>query len=142
MTRALLGNVILLLLLSSIVFAGGPPRPAAQVPVIDGEVGPCSVEFKVTDSDGQPVHGAYIRVHVEHGFLGMRKLDLEVGTNADGKARFEGLPEDNLLFFRASKGKLKGVAAFNPEAKCHAQHAIYLIERIGGEQAIEDESEE
>ena len=45
-----------------------------------------------------------------------RKLDLEVGTNVDGKARVSGLP-DRLkkgLFFEASEGDRTGNAFDNP----------------------------
>jgi len=98
--------------------------------VIDGEAGPCSVEFTVKTATGKPVYAANIRVHIEYGFLGMRKLDLQVGTNSDGQARFIGLPDDTSCFFRASKGILKGVASFNPEKNCHARHTIVLVRNL------------
>jgi hypothetical protein len=39
-----------------------------QVPVMDGEAGPCSIAFTVTDSKGAPVYDARIRVHIAYGF--------------------------------------------------------------------------
>jgi hypothetical protein len=56
-----------------------------QVPVMDGEAGPCSVGFTVIDVKGAPVYDARIRVHIAYGFAGVRRLDLEAATNVDGK---------------------------------------------------------
>lgn len=99
-----------------------------QVPVVDAEAGPCSVEVNVTDVAGKPVYAATIRVHVSHGFLGIRKTDLEIGTNAEGEAKFIGLPQDRgeVLKFRASKGRQKGTALADPAKNCQAKHFIVL----------------
>lgn len=80
------------------------------------------------DGKGEPVYAATIRVHIAHGFLGVRKTDLEVGTNVDGKANFVGLPEDldKALYFRASKDGSKGTAFANPKKNCHSKHFIVL----------------
>ncbi len=98
------------------------------VPVVDGEAGPCSVEFTVTNGAGRRIYGAQITVHIEYGFLGLQRLDLEVGTNVAGLARFEGLPEstDGVLFFRAKKGSLRGYAFYYPNHQCQAKHAIIM----------------
>ncbi len=61
----------------------------------------------------------------------MRKLDLQVGTNVAGKARFTGLPDRTKegLFFRASQGGREG-SAFDDTAKtCNAQFTIQLQRR-------------
>ena len=42
--------------------------------------------LQVTDLSGKPLYNAKIHVQIRYGFLGLRKLDLETGTNADGKA--------------------------------------------------------
>jgi len=101
---------------------------AKTVPIIDGESGPCSADFTVTDAAGSPVYDAKIRVHVDYGFMGVRKLDLEVGTNTDGKARFVGLPERTKhgLFFRASQGDREGSAFDDPANTCKAQFTVAL----------------
>ena len=54
-----------------------------SVPVVDGGIGQCSADFTVTDAEGAPVYAAKIKVHIAYGFMYARKLDLEVGTNAD-----------------------------------------------------------
>lgn len=103
--------------------------PPQQVPVINGGAGPCSLELTITTSGGQPVYAATVKVHMAYGFAGVRKLDLEAGTNADGKVTFAGLPSRvhrPPLEFTASKEQLTGVAAYNPDAECHAKHDIIM----------------
>ncbi len=99
-----------------------------DVPSIDAEAGSCTAEMTVTDANGKPVYAATIRVHIAHGFMGVRKMDLEIGTNVDGKARFVGLPDklNKTLYFQGTKGDLKGAAFDNPAKHCHSQHSIVL----------------
>jgi len=101
------------------------------VPVVDAEAGPCSVELIALDADAHPVAGAQISVDFRYGFLGFEELNLQVSTNADGLARFEGLPEeiDGVLFFQASADGLKGVAVHNLDDQCRARHSVHLVEQ-------------
>ncbi|HSW39280.1 MAG TPA: hypothetical protein VLL97_07300 [Acidobacteriota bacterium] len=64
-----------------------------NVPVLDAEIGRCAVSFTVAASDNTPLYNARISVVVRHGFLGMRRLSLEMGTDSSGRARIIGLPE-------------------------------------------------
>ena len=98
------------------------------VPVINGELGSCSVQLTATDASGQPLSDAKIRVHIAYGFMSIRKLDLEVGTNTEGKARFEGLPEKvkRALEFHASQGKREGTAVIDSTKNCKSEHTIVL----------------
>lgn len=108
--------------------AGAPSVDPKSIPVIDGGIGPCSTDFTITDAAGAPVYAAKIKVHIAYRFLNAHKLDLEVGTNADGKARFTGLP-DRLkrgLHFEASEGDRTGEAFDDPAATCKAQFTIAL----------------
>jgi hypothetical protein len=108
---------------------GQPDQKAATVAVVDGGAGPCAVDFRVTGPDGKPVYAAQIDVHLAYGFMGFHKLDLTVYSNAEGKARFAGLPakvQKPPLAFRASKENLTGVAAYNPATECQAKHDIVL----------------
>jgi len=101
-----------------------------QVPVMDGEAGPCSVAFTVTDAKGAPVYDARIRVHIAYGFAGVRKLDLEAATNVDGKTQFKGLPEKvkgGTLMFRASQGKREGSAIYDPAKNCSGQQSSIVL---------------
>jgi hypothetical protein len=107
---------------------GAAPKEQQPVPSIDGALGPCSVEFTVKNADQTPAPGAKIHVHIAYGFLGVRRLDLEVTTNTEGKARFEGLPS-NLkkgLLFDATKGNREGTAFFDPGKSCEGQHTLVL----------------
>ena len=105
--------------------AGNPPQ---RVPTVDADAGECAMEFTVRDGRGGPVEGALIRLNADYGFMGMHELDLEVRTNAGGRARFEGLPDktDGVLFFEASSGQLRGIAVADPQDGCNVLHAIIL----------------
>jgi hypothetical protein len=106
-----------------------PPDPH-QVPVMDGEAGPCSVAFTVSDVKGAPVYDARIRVHIAYGFAGVRRLDLEAATNVDGKTQFKGLPEKvkgGTLLFRASQGKRDGSAIYDPTKNCNGQQSSIVL---------------
>ena len=103
--------------------------PNEKVPVMQGGAGPCSLELTVLGGDGKPVYAATVKVHIAYGFGGMRKLDLEAGTNSDGKVKFAGLParvQRPPLEFHGSKDELEGVASFDPSTECEARHDITL----------------
>jgi hypothetical protein len=105
------------------------PQPdPKQVPVIDGGIGDCSADFTVNDAAGAPVYAAKIKVHIAYGFMYARKLDLEVGTNVDGKARFTGIPDrvKHGLFFEASEGDRTASAFDDPATTCKAQFTLAL----------------
>jgi len=101
------------------------PKSIAEV---DAGLGPCTADFIITDDAGQPVYAANIRVHIAYGFMNLHKFDLQVGTNADGKARFIGLPNASKqgFFFRASEGDREGSAFDDPSKTCKAQFTIVL----------------
>jgi hypothetical protein len=105
------------------------PSPTQEIPTIDGGAGPCSVDLTVTDGQGKRVYAATVKVHIAYGFGGVRKLDLEAGTNSDGKVRFTGLPfkiHNPPLEFRATKDDLTGLATVNPATECQAKHDMIL----------------
>lgn len=99
-----------------------------SVPVVDGGIGSCTADFTVTDSDHKPVYGAKIKVHIAYGFASIRKLDLEVGTNADGKARFTGLPNrlKRPLTFTASEGDRTAETTDDTSDTCQGQFTLSL----------------
>ncbi len=100
-----------------------------NVPVMDGEAGPCSLELTVTGADGKPVYAAKVKVHIAYGFGGIRRLDLEAGTNSDGKVKFAGLPariHRPPLQFHASKDELAGDVDYDPSAECQAKRNVTL----------------
>lgn len=103
------------------------PDPHA-VPALDGGIGSCSADLTVTDSAGAPVYAAKVKVHIAYGFMNTHKLDLELSTNVDGKARFTGLPDriKHGFYFRASEGDGTGEAFDDPTNTCKAQFTITL----------------
>lgn len=118
------------LTMATISWGQSPAQPAQPqpVPAVDGGLGNCAVEFTTTDGTGNVIGGATLRLHLAYGFAGVRRLDLEVTTNTDGKAKFTGLP-DNLkkgLFFRGFKDDREGTAFFEPKKNCQAQHTMVL----------------
>jgi hypothetical protein len=107
------------------LFAAGP----VEVPVINGNLGPCTADFTVTDASNKPVYDAKIQVTILYGFMNKRRSDLEIGTNSDGKARFEGLP-DKLkkppLEFKVRSGEQSKSVTHDPAVECHANFTVAL----------------
>ena len=103
--------------------------PNEKVPVMEGGAGPCSIELTVLGADGKPVYAATVKVYIKYGFGGIRRLDLEAGTNSDGKVRFAGLParvQRPPLEFHRSKDEFTGIATFDPSTECQAKRQIAL----------------
>ena len=115
-----------LLLLAALAIAQ-TPNPSS-IPVIDGGLGPCTADFTINDTNAQPIYSATIKVHIAYGFASIRKLDLQVSTNAAGKARFTGLPDRTKhgLFFEASEGDRSAEAFDDPANTCQAQFTLVL----------------
>ncbi len=120
--------LLALLSLPALQAQTAPPPAPKTVPIIDGGIGSCSADITVTDNTTAPIYAANVKVHIAYGFMYLRKLDLEVGTNADGKARFTGLPDRTKqgLFFRASEGDRQGSAFVDPAKTCKADLTIVL----------------
>ena len=105
------------------------PAQPEDIPVTDAQSGPCSIELIVSGTDTKPVYAARIDYHTAYGFMGTHKLDMTVYTNAQGMARFTGIPakvRKPPIEFRASKGDLVGVATMDPANECQARHDIMM----------------
>lgn len=118
-------------LMLAVLFASAPlwSADAAEVPSADAELGPCTADFAVTDAQQKPIFNAKIRVTIRHGFLGKRKTDLEVGTNHEGKARFQGLPSQarkSPLEFNVRHGDRTKTVLHYPAADCNARFTVSL----------------
>jgi hypothetical protein len=121
--------VVILMLATTLCSAQSSSQPDPKsVPVIDGGLGSCTADFTVTDSAAAPVYDAKIRVHIAYGFMNVRKLDLEIGTNADGKARFTGLPDriKHGFYFHTSQGDRTAETFDDPANTCKAQFTVVL----------------
>lgn len=102
---------------------------AEDIPVINGNLGPCTADFTVTDSANKSLYDAKVHVTIRYGFMSKRKTDLEVGTNGDGKARIEGLPnkiKNPPLEFRVSSGEQSKTVTADPAADCHPNFTVAL----------------
>ena len=119
--------VLLFALSPSLAQTASQPDPKS-IPVIDGGIGPCTADFTVTDASNAPLYDAKIRVHIAYGFMSTHKLDLEIGTNADGKARVTGLPERTKrpFSFQISQGDRSAEVFDDPAKTCKAQFTAAL----------------
>ncbi len=112
-------------------FFPGPQAPTSpEVPVAKGGAGSCSADFVVRDSAGKGVYDAKIGIQVQYGFFGARKLGLTIGTNYEGKARIEGLPEKikNSAEFKISHANQNKSVPFDPLTNCHSQNDVTLAD--------------
>jgi hypothetical protein len=120
----------ILVLAAPLLSKAQAPAPNEQVPIIEGGAGPCFIELTVKGVDGKAVYAATVKVHIKYAFGGMRRLDLEAGTNSSGKVKFAGLPDRVQrppLEFHASKDELDGIASFDPSTECQAKRQIVLV---------------
>jgi hypothetical protein len=115
-------------------FFGKSQAPSSpEVPVAKGGAGSCSADFLVRDSAGKGIYDAKISIQVQYGFMGVRKLGLTIGTNYEGKARIEGLPEKikNPAEFKISHANQNKSAPFDPLTNCRSQNEVTLAEGEG-----------
>jgi len=121
-------TIVTLLTLAICGFAAAQAPDPHTVPSLDGGAGPCTADFTVNDNAGAPVYNATIKVHIAYGTWSIRKLDLQISTNVDGKASFTGLPNKlkHGLLFHASEGDRTGEAFDDPANTCKAQFTIAL----------------
>ncbi len=107
-----------------------PPSAEAQKPdlaIISARLGSCSADFTVIDADGKPVYAAIVHVRIRYGFMSVKRMDLEVGTNSEGKARVEGLPEKaKPLVYDVTKETKKGTAQQDLAVSCKGTYEVAL----------------
>ncbi len=103
-------------------------RPKSEIPEIKAELGPCSAEFRVTDTAGAGLYNVKISTVVRYGFLSKRKLELEAATNADGIVRFVQLPSQakKPIDFTITNDVETVTRNFDPETNCHATYDVKL----------------
>lgn len=117
--------------LAALVFISLAQQPAAAVPqtaVLKAALGGiCSADFTVQDADGHRVYAAMIHVRVRYGAFGIKRADLEIGTDSDGKARIEGLPEKaRPLAYDIKKADKKASVEQDVAEKCQAKFEVSL----------------
>jgi hypothetical protein len=98
------------------------------VPTVNAGLGPCSVDFTVTDRIRKPLFAAMIHAKFKYGFWGFRSMDLVIYTNSDGRARVEGLPTKVRyppLYFTITYGKVEETWNWTG-LRCHERPTIVL----------------
>lgn len=111
-----------------LLFALATPLLAADPPKISADLGSCSADFHVTDAGGKPVYNARVHTLIRSGAFAIRKLDLEVSTDSDGRASIIGLPEvpKRPITFEISSASKASSVAFEPDKQCRAKYEVSL----------------
>ena len=87
------------------------------------------MELTILGADSKPVYNATVKVHIGYGVGGFHHLDLQAGTNSEGKVRFTGIPakvHHPPLEFDAAKDELEGSVNYDPINECHGKHDVKL----------------
>lgn len=105
-----------------------PAQNSAPIPKIDGGVGVCTANFTVRDGQNKPIYNAQITVRLRYGFMNMRKTDLQIGTDSNGKANFTGLPNfpKKPLAFHIKSGTVSKTVTDDPGTNCAATYDVVL----------------
>jgi hypothetical protein len=121
--------VVLLFMMAGV--SAGVQAGTNEVPVIDAAMGSCTADITVMDSGHHAIYKANISTRLRSGFAGVKKLDLEVGTNVDGKARFTGLPERprDVLQFTADYQGRSNTVLLDSQKACHATLSVFLPDK-------------
>ena len=70
---------------------------------------------------------ATIHVRLRYGFMSLKRMDLEVGTNSDGKARVEGLPaKARPLNYEIVKDSTRRIVTQDLSTVCNGTYAVSL----------------
>ena len=79
------------------------------------------------DASGAPVYLALVHVRVRYGAMNVKRMDLEVGTNSDGRARITGLPNKaKPMTYDVTKGDKKATADQDVAKTCDATVQVVL----------------
>lgn len=118
-------------LLSSLLIAASPLAISEDQPAsaeISADLGPCSALITVSDADSKPILNAKVSARVQYGMMGVKKLDLEAYTSADGKVKITRLPETlkKPMIIHVSKGDKGEQVEFRPAERCHATFEVQL----------------
>ncbi|MDA1184445.1 MAG: hypothetical protein O2930_07360 [Acidobacteria bacterium] len=101
--------------------------PTPDLAVISARLGGCAADFVVKDAADRPVYAATVHVRIRYGFLGVKRMDLEVGTDSAGLARVEGLPDKvKPLTFEVQKADAKALVEQTHLSPCQATYEVSL----------------
>jgi hypothetical protein len=90
-------------------------------------LGTCAVDFVVKDGDGKPVYQATIHSKIRYGAFSVKRMDVEINTNDEGKARIEGLPtKAKPIVYDIEKAGVKTTAQQDVATGCLASLQVTL----------------
>jgi hypothetical protein len=97
---------------------------------ISADLGTCSALITATGVDLKPIFGAKITTRIRYGFMGVKKLDLEAFTGANGKIKITSLPEARPLkkpmYIYINKDDKQEIVEFKPDVHCRATFNVQL----------------
>jgi hypothetical protein len=98
-----------------------------EVPSLKAGLGTCAADFVVKDGDGKAVYQATIHSRIRYGALNVKRMDVEVSTNDEGKARIEGLPtKAKPIVYDIEKAGVKTTAQQDVATGCLASLQVTL----------------
>ena len=119
--------IVVLLAVAAAATGRAQAQAKNDATVIDAKLGPCSSDFTVTDAAMKAVYDASVHVRVRYGAFGVKRMDLEVGTSPDGKARVTGLPSKaRPLAYDISKGEQHASVTQDVAVACNAKYDVTL----------------
>jgi len=129
--RSLFLTILPLFNLAAFCAPSSTGQSATVAPVsaeISADLGTCSALITVTGSDFKPVYAAKMTPRIRYGPLGVKKLDLEAFTGADGQLKITNLPEavKKPMYIYISKDGKQEMVEFRPDLRCHATFTVEL----------------
>jgi hypothetical protein len=102
--------------------------PAAPPTEISADLGTCSALITVTGTDSKPLYNAKVTTRIRYGLMGVKKLDLETYTSANGQVKIVKLPEvlKKRMYIEISKDEKLETVEFKPEERCRATFDVKL----------------
>jgi hypothetical protein len=101
---------------------------ASSLAEISADLGVCSALISVSGVDLKPVYGAKVTTRVRYGLMGMKRLDLEAYTAANGQVKITNLPENlkKSMYIYINKSGMQEIVEFKPDVHCHATFNVQL----------------
>jgi hypothetical protein len=119
-------------ILSSLVVvctrSGSAQSASGAIAEISADLGTCSALITVTGADSKPIYSAKINTRIRYGLLGVKRLDLEAFTGADGQLKITNLPEvlKKPMYIYIQKDNKQETVEFRPDMHCRATFNVQL----------------
>ncbi|HEX7794433.1 MAG TPA: hypothetical protein VF456_08790 [Vicinamibacterales bacterium] len=115
------------LFFTAFLFQQSANQSKPEIPVLKAGLGTCAADFVVSDANGKPVYQATIHARIRYGALSVKRMDVEVNTNDEGKARIEGLPNKaKPIVYDIEKNDTKGTTQQDVTTGCLASLQVTL----------------